>query len=247
DASATQQLSVMLEGPSQPQRGTDVGRRLSTKSIMSGVKSGGLKKPVIAAASNPTRHMQRPSVATTTRRALDDAAVGASPAAPMGQAVFVHGARDGGGGGSSKLVLAAVVAVALSVAGYFVVSSLALAKNAVVDDKKSEEQAGSVAAAHDIASALTAAEGKLAAHDPDGASAEASRVLLEHPSLETGRAALWIRARAEAQLNQRAQALKDCETYLDKATSFDDPNLVDVKRLMEQLRAPPTGAPRGLE
>ncbi|HEY4224148.1 MAG TPA: serine/threonine-protein kinase, partial [Myxococcota bacterium] len=72
DASATQQLSVMLEGPSDPNRATtDIGKRLSTKSIMSGVKSGGLKKPLapglVAAAGTPTRHMQRPGVGTATR------------------------------------------------------------------------------------------------------------------------------------------------------------------------------------
>ncbi len=88
------------------------------------------------------------------------------------------------------------------------------------------------------------AEAALVAHDATGAIDKATRALGLDLSVESGRRALLLRARAQIALGNRGAARRDLEMYLERATSFSDPNFGEVKRLLASLDAPDLGRPR---
>jgi hypothetical protein len=77
-----------------------------------------------------------------------------------------------------------------------------------------------------------------------GAIDKATRALGMDLSMESGRRALLIRARARIAVGDKAPARRDLELYIERSTSFSDPNLAEVKRLLASLDAPDLNRPR---
>jgi len=93
-------------------------------------------------------------------------------------------------------------------------------------------------------SLVDGAEAALAAADHTGAIDKATRALGLDPFVETGRRALLVRAKAYIALGNRAAARRDLELYVERTTSFSDPNLAAVKKLLASLDTPDLGRPR---
>ncbi len=88
------------------------------------------------------------------------------------------------------------------------------------------------------------AQQALDARDHVGAIDKTTRALGMDLSMESGRRALLIRARARIAVGDKAPARRDLEFYLERSTSFSDPNLAEVKRLLANLDAPDLNRPR---
>lgn len=273
DMHAAQMLTVMLEGPVPPRAATSttsrvkaasdggggkrveviegdvtLANRLSTMSIVAGIKSGGLKRPQSLAAGVPTRAMNRPGM---TPMRGDAPARNDSRAREGGSAVVPHVVLTSVPGGHAdapswigKAIAAGILVVALSLAAFFLGNAFSLTKKSLDASSPTAESAAvneHAGVARATGRNVDLAETALASGDPVLAMTLASEVLQSRPSLAAGRSALWVRARAQAALGKRAEALADCEVYLQKATEFDDPNLAAVKKLMSDLRATSTG------
>ena len=63
-------------------------------------------------------------------------------------------------------------------------------------------------------------------------------------SVESGRRALLIRAKAYMASGARGPARRDLETYIERTTSFSDPTLLEAKKLLANVDAEDLGRPR---
>jgi|GEM_PF-1082374 len=88
------------------------------------------------------------------------------------------------------------------------------------------------------------AEVALQAKDFTAAVEKSSRALGMDLSLESGRRALFIRAKSYIALGDRGPARRDLEMYIERTTSFSDPTLREAKKLLGDLDAPDLGRPR---
>jgi serine/threonine protein kinase len=84
----------------------------------------------------------------------------------------------------------------------------------------------------------------LQAKDFTGAIEKSSRALGMDLSLESGRRALFIRAKSYIALGDRGPARRDLELYIERTTSFSDPTLREAKKLLADLDAADLGRPR---
>jgi hypothetical protein len=94
-----------------------------------------------------------------------------------------------------------------------------------------------------IQQTLRGAHMALDSGDPVRAQQLATEVLTKKVSLESGRDALFVRARARQQLGLTGLALKDLDQMQAMATSADDPRAPDIAGLRDALKRGPSGMP----
>ncbi len=73
---------------------------------------------------------------------------------------------------------------------------------------------------------------------------KSSRALSMDLSVESGRRALLIRAKAYMATGARGPARRDLETYIERTTSFSDPTLLEAKKLLANVDAEDLGRPK---
>jgi hypothetical protein len=73
---------------------------------------------------------------------------------------------------------------------------------------------------------------------------KSSQALGMNLSVESGRRALFIRAKSYIGQGARGPARRDLETYIERTTSFSDPTLLEAKRLLVDVDAQDLGRPR---
>lgn len=217
-------------------------------SIARGIKTGGLA----AAAS------YRPKDDSRTMEAL--AAIGApeaSAASPAGSSQNrsggnpsrVQGVRSGSSTvpdreGLPRFLMPAVVVLAAAAITWILIVTVRTARDEFSTQEKRIENQEVITVVDTRLTLLDSAEASLKDKDFTAAIDESTRALGLDLSMESGRRALLIRAQARIALGDRGPARRDLELYIERSTSFSDPNLATVKRLLASLDAPDLNRPR---
>lgn len=199
----------------------------SSLSIARGIKTGGLKASAVAVRGGDTRNVASAAV----KRVDADVKAAAVIAGEAG------GADDGNvGRWAVRLGLAALgLVVAL-----LLVMTVKTGREEMKHVGVAADQLETKKVSDTKVDLLDEAQRKLDDKDALGAVDAATRALALSPSVESGRRALMIRARAYIALLDKPAARRDLELYLERTTSFDDPNIPEVKRLLASLDAAPT-------
>jgi tRNA A-37 threonylcarbamoyl transferase component Bud32 len=226
----------------------------STLSIARGIKTGGLKA-LLADAPDATIDLRkrRPSGEQSAERSSSSAsgrpsssarsASGISRAAGAGRRP-APGAEAGRGALLAEEASGRWLMGLLLVAGSLLVAWLLIAT--VRAGRKELKGQDEVIHDREVGTLVDAqlrlvdqAEAMLKQGDALGAADAATRALAMQLSVETGRRALLIRARAHILRNDKPAARRDLETYLARTTDFADPGIPEVKRLLASMEEGP--------
>ncbi len=218
-----------------------IARGIKTGGLAAAAKAGGLgvAHPLLR-HGNETRTMaglagaDRPSSSSSSSRRSAD---GASPS-------YRVASLQASAAGLPRWLFPALVMLVAAALTWFAIFTVRNAREAFVVQERAIETQETTTVVDKRLDLVDEAQAALDAHDDVGAIDKATRALGMNPSVESGRRALLIRARARMAIGDRGPARRDLELYIDRTTSFSDPNLAEVKRLLASLDVPDLDRPR---
>jgi len=218
-------------------------------SIARGIKTGGLvaaarSRPTTPdGASAPTRTLALPD-AGRTMRGLAGADGPQRPAPAHRGSAGPRGPAVAEQPGLPRWLAPTVVALLACVVTWILITTVRTARTEFAGQAKKVDAVEVKTVVDTRLDLVDQAQQALDTRDHVGAIDKATRALGMDLSMESGRRALLIRARARIALGDKAPARRDLELYIERSTSFSDPNLADVKRLLASLDAPDLNRPR---
>ncbi len=216
-------------------------------SIARGIRTGGLAAAVKGSGGGvqPATVFARPDNNTRTMAGL--AGVSERPQSGRPSSSTAKGPRPSPSvaeqpGLPRWLFPAGIVVVAAALTWFFIFTARAAKEEFKVQDKKlADIEVNTVADTR--LNLVDQAQAALDDNNPTDAIDKATRALGMNLSVESGRRALLIRARARIAMGDRGPARRDLELYIERTTSFSDPNLAEVKRLLANLDTPNLNRP----
>ncbi len=209
----------------------------SILNIARGIQTGGLQALARQQQKNNTAQTRSPQ--SNTRNISASGAGNDGGQREMRAAAVVAGARSDEGDGAGRWFVRAGLAAAALVVVLLLLFTLKAGREEMKQVNATASGLETKIVSNTKVELLDEAQRKLDDKDHLGAVDAATRALALQPSVETGRRALLIRARAYMALLDKSASRKDLELYLERTTSFDDPNIKEVKRLLASLDAAP--------
>lgn len=272
DVAAIRQLDRALCG-SQPTPSLSIARGIKTGGLVAAAKAaapkpapgkasladrtrtmqGGVAAPMPAPAGSSPSSSSAARVSTDDRDTLalvtfDERAVaerrGTSPTRPR--------ERDGGGNAGlipeepagSRFLRPVLVTLAAAAVIWILIFTIRTAREEFTRQDTTLKRAEQQTVVDTRLDLIDQAAAALAAKDFTDVVDKSTRALGMDLSIESGRRALLLRAKAYIALGDRGPARRDLEMYIERTTSFSDPTLSEAKKLLQNLDAPDLGRPR---